>query len=107
MILTVPCNKLKMCDLKDMVETAIKLCESSKKTLIFANKTKFIPSLKTLCDFKEKIFFTDKNQIFEKLIENFEIFQVFILVEADLNNFEREFIDQLRKKFKKQIIELK
>ena len=91
----------------DLVETAINLCESSRKTLIFANKTKFIPSLKTLCDFRDKIFFIDKKDIFEKMIEHFDNFQVFILVDVTLNNFEKEFFEQLRIKQKKLIIELK
>lgn len=95
-----------MVETKDLNEMALKLCEVSKKTLIFTKKSNYHPPFKTLLDFRESVFITESNQIFDKITENFDFFDCFILVSKQLNAFEQEFFNQLRIKNRKAIIEL-
>ena len=91
---------------RDMNEIAINLCDQNKRTLIFTHKTNYFPNLKIMKSLRQNVFFTESNEILVKLTSNFEFFDCFILINKNLNNFEKEFFNQLRLRYKKSIIEL-
>lgn len=95
-----------MQSLKNLNETAINLCDKEAKTLIFTSHSDYIPSFKTMIEFRESVFFIESNDIFEIITLNFDFFDSFILVSKTLNLFEQEFFNQLRVRYKKKIIEL-
>ena len=93
--------------IKEFNQLAIEHCELNRKTLIFILESNYIPSLKTICELREKVYFTESSDFFTKITENFDKFDTFILKESLFNNFEKEFFNQLKIKTKARIIELK
>ncbi|KAM0681253.1 hypothetical protein GINT2_000451 [Glugoides intestinalis] len=92
--------------IKDCNERALAHCKYGRKTLIFSYKTNYIPPIHKLCIFKNFIFFTESNDFFNIVIQEFEKFSTFIFVKKSLNDFEKEFINQLREKTGKEILEV-
>lgn len=95
-----------MKNFKSLAEKAIDLCDYTKKTLIFTKKQNYVPSLRTLCSLRTRVFMTEDEDAFTTVTANFDLFDAFIFVNRTLNNFEKEFFSQLRAKSNKSIIEL-
>jgi hypothetical protein len=91
----------------DVNRLAFSLCEFDKKTLIFIQKTTFVPTIYEICNTKERVFITESNAILETVIDNFDTFDMLIFVNKNLNDFENEFFRQIQTRNSKKIIQIK
>lgn len=91
---------------KDPNEIAISCCFGSEVALIFTTRTRFCPTIQTICEKRQSIFFTEDKNHFEIVTKNFDGFDAFIFVNRVLNDFEREFFRQLGVQYSKRVIEI-
>ena len=91
----------------DCNEIAMSSLIENKKTLIVTEKHSFVPSFSVLLKYRDHVFVAETSDYFGAIKSHIGEFKMFIIVGHELDNFQREFFNQICNRLDKTIIHLR